>query len=153
MTPPRIRTAVAADLPRIVELVHEHAAYEKAAPPAPGLAERLAPLLFGPEADPALRILVVETEGGVLVGYAALSTEFAFWDGRHYLHMDCLYLAGATRGQGLGTAVMDAVRAYAESRGLGQVQWQTPDWNEGAIRFYDRLGARSRGKLRFTWDL
>jgi hypothetical protein len=29
------------------------------------------------------------------------------------------------------------------------VQWQTPAWNEGAIRFYDRIGAVSKEKLRF----
>jgi RimJ/RimL family protein N-acetyltransferase len=42
------------------------------------------------------------------------------------------------------------VTAEARALGLTEVQWQTPSWNEGAIRFYDRLGARARAKTRFT---
>ncbi|MGP3950192.1 hypothetical protein [Streptomyces sp. 7N604] len=40
----------------------------------------------------------------------------------------------------------------AEARGLGltEVQWQTPAWNEGAARFYERLGARAKEKLRYS---
>ncbi|SCK59058.1 hypothetical protein H180DRAFT_05647 [Streptomyces sp. WMMB 322] len=34
--------------------------------------------------------------------------------------------------------------------GLGEVQWQTPSWNEGAIRIYDRPGTTRQDKARFT---
>ncbi|MGW1911840.1 N-acetyltransferase family protein [Streptomyces sp. NPDC002076] len=44
----------------------------------------------------------------------------------------------------------DAVVAEARRLGLAQVQWQTPAWNEEAVRFYDRLGARATEKLRYT---
>ncbi|MFI8104954.1 GNAT family N-acetyltransferase [Streptomyces sp. NPDC086023] len=148
---PPVRPAVAADLPRIVGLIREHAAYERAEPPAPGLADRLRPLLFGTERDPCLTVLVAEDTDGELLGYAALATEFAFWDGARHLHMDCLYLTEAARGRGLGAALMAAVRDHARSLGLAEVQWQTPEWNTGAIAFYDRLGARSRPKQRYTW--
>ncbi|MCX4819308.1 GNAT family N-acetyltransferase [Streptomyces sp. NBC_01142] len=46
--------------------------------------------------------------------------------------------------------LMDAVTAEALALGLDEVQWQTPSWNEGAITFYDRLGASSKERLRFT---
>jgi len=42
-----VRRARAGDLPDLVALIAEHAVYEKAEPPADGLAERLEPLLFG----------------------------------------------------------------------------------------------------------
>ncbi|MFJ3973991.1 GNAT family N-acetyltransferase [Streptomyces sp. NPDC090021] len=64
--------------------------------------------------------------------------------------MDCLYLAAAARGQGLGAALVDGVTGLARELGLEQVQWQTPEWNEGAIRFYDRLGAASDPEFRYT---
>jgi RimJ/RimL family protein N-acetyltransferase len=32
------------------------------------------------------------------------------------------------------------------------VQWQTPTWNEPAIRFYQRLGAKSKQKVRFFFS-
>lgn len=143
-----IRRARVGDLPRLVELIHEHVAYEKSAPRPADLAGRLGPQLFAEDAR--LWVLLAETPDGAVAGYAACSAEFAFWDARHYLHMDCLYLAEEARGHGLGAALMDAVADLARELGLDHVQWQTPDWNEGAIRFYDRLGAAGMPKRRYT---
>ncbi|MFF5444098.1 GNAT family N-acetyltransferase [Streptomyces sp. NPDC012888] len=143
-----VRAARPEDLPRLVELIHEHVAYEKAAPRAAGLAERLGPQLFAPDAR--LWALIAEDAEGTAVGYAACSAEYSFWDARHYLHMDCLYLAEGARGQGLGQDLVRAVAELAREVGAEQVQWQTPDWNEGAIRFYDRLGATGLPKRRYS---
>ncbi|WP_017600570.1 GNAT family N-acetyltransferase, partial [Nocardiopsis lucentensis] len=85
-----------------------------------------------------------------VVGYATCSPEVSTWDGCEYLHMDCLFLRDGTRGAGLGARIMDAVADTARGLGLTEVQWQTPVWNEDAIRFYDRLGARAKEKLRYT---
>ncbi|MFE7095123.1 GNAT family N-acetyltransferase [Streptomyces erythrochromogenes] len=145
---PVIRRARVGDLPRLVELIHEHVAYEKSAPRPGDLAGRLGPRLFAE--DSRLWVLLAENADGVVAGYAACSAEFAFWDARDHLHMDCLYLAAAARGQGLGAALMEGVTELARELGLEQVQWQTPDWNEGAIRFYDRLGAASNPKFRYA---
>ncbi|MGW8766758.1 N-acetyltransferase family protein [Streptomyces sp. NPDC055815] len=144
-----VRHAHPEDLPRIVELITEHAAYEKAAPPAPGLADRLAGLLFGPE-RPRLRCFVAVLPDGTLAGYATCAPELSTWDGTEYLHMDCLYLTEPSRGHGLGPLLMTALRTEARSLGLPELQWQTPAWNEDAIRFYDRLGATSKEKRRYT---
>nr|WP_240982600.1 GNAT family N-acetyltransferase [Streptomyces sp. S3(2020)] len=134
-------------MPEVVALIAEHAVYEKAEPPAPGLADRLRPLLFG-SPEPRLRCLVAELDGSV-VGYATCSTEVSTWDGAEYLHMDCLFLRDGHRGLGIGESLMAAVRDEARALGLGQVQWQTPAWNDGAIRFYGRIGAKSKDKRRF----
>ncbi|MGW2302527.1 N-acetyltransferase family protein [Streptomyces sp. NPDC001809] len=147
--PALVRHARPEDLPRVVELIAEHAAYEKAAPPAPGLEERLAGLLFGP-APARLRCLVAPLPDGTLAGYATCAPELSTWDGTEYLHMDCLYLTASSRGHGLGPLLMTAVRAEAADLGLTKIQWQTPAWNEGAIRFYDRLGATPKEKLRYS---
>ncbi|WP_371676109.1 N-acetyltransferase family protein [Streptomyces sp. NBC_01276] len=146
---PTVRPARPQDLPRLVELIHEHVAYERSAPRPPGLADRLGPQLFAQDAR--LWVLLAEAPDGEVAGYAACSEEFAFWDARSYLHMDCLYLAEDARGHGLGAALMAAVADLARERGLAHVEWQTPDWNEGAIKFYDRLGAASHPKRRYAW--
>ncbi|MFJ3837323.1 N-acetyltransferase family protein [Streptomyces sp. NPDC054904] len=148
---PAVRPARPDDLPRLVELIHEHIAYERSAPRPPGLAARLGPLLFVEE--PRQWVLLAETPEGSVVGYAACAAEFSFWDARHHLHMDCLYLADGARGHGLGRALMDGVAALARELGLDHVEWQTPDWNEGAIRFYDRLGANGLPKRRYGWPV
>ncbi|GAA1924304.1 hypothetical protein GCM10009837_57030 [Streptomyces durmitorensis] len=149
---PRVRHARPADLPRIVELIAEHAAYEKGTPPAPGLEQRLDALLFGVP-DPRLRCLVAELPGGDVVGYATCAPEISTWDGSEYLHMDCLFLRDGHRGLGIGELLTDAVAAQARALGLTEVQWQTPAWNEGAIRFYGRIGADAKEKLRFAWQV
>jgi GNAT superfamily N-acetyltransferase len=150
---PVVRRAEPADLPRVAELAALHARYERAAPPAEDLAARLATLLFDSAADtPAsrLRCLVAELPGGEIVGYATCAPEVSTWDACEYLHLDCLFLVPGHRGLGVGGLLMDAVLAEARALGLTEIQWNTPAWNEGAIRFYDRLGARAKEKLRYS---
>ncbi|GAA1365490.1 GNAT family N-acetyltransferase [Streptomyces beijiangensis] len=147
---PYVRRARPADLARIGELIAEHAAYEQATPPPEGSLERLGAALFDLPDEPRIRCLVAEGPEGEIVGYATCAPEFSTWQGREYLHMDCLYLCPGQRGLGLGARLMEAVVAEARALGIGEVQWQTPEWNEGAIRFYDRTGARSSRKLRYS---
>ena len=146
---PHVRHAGRADLPAVAELAARHAQYEKAAPLRHDLPDRLAALLFDTPA-PRLRCLVAELPDGDLVGYATCSPELSTWEGREYLHMDGLFLLPGHRRLGLGVLLMDAVAAEARARGLDEVQWQTPVWNDGAIRFYDRIGARARQKVRYS---
>ncbi|MGX1881490.1 N-acetyltransferase family protein [Streptomyces sp. NPDC055287] len=145
-----VRLARPADLPHVVELAAEHAAYEQAAPPPADLAARLTGLMFGP-GTPRLHCLVAELPDGRLAGYATCAPEVSTWEGREYLHMDCLFLRAEHRGLGLGPLMMDAVAARARALGIDEIQWQTPVWNEGAIHFYSRLGAQAREKVRYTW--
>jgi GNAT superfamily N-acetyltransferase len=144
----RVRRARVADLPHVAELAAEHAAYEKAAPPPPDLARRLETLLFGTNA-PRLRCFVAELNDGEIIGYASCAPEVSTWDGAEYLHMDCLFLRDGHRGLKVGPLLVEAVVAEARALGIGQVQWQTPTWNVDAIRFYDRLRAHGKERMRF----
>ena len=76
--------------------------------------------------------------------------DFSTWTGRRFLHLDCLFVRQDCRGSGIGAALLYAVRAYAAARSLSEVQWQTPDWNEDAARFYRRQGASMLRKSRFV---
>ncbi len=143
-----MRRARAGDLDEVVRLVGEHAAYERSAAPAAGLAARLDGLLFGSGA-PRLRCFVAELGSGEIVGYATCAPEVSTWDGAEYLHMDCLFLRDGHRGLGLGPRLVEAVVEEAQALGCDHVQWQTPAWNEDAVRFYERIGARATEKLRF----
>ena len=53
-----------------------------------------------------------------------------------------LALAGAGIGYSVGKSVV--------VEGLIEVQWQTPAWNLGAVRFYERLGAVGPVTIRFS---
>ena len=87
------------------------------------------------------------------MGYATWSLEFSTWRAAEYVHVDCLYLDASCRGQGLGRCVMESIAQRAAVLGATHLEWQTPEWNEDAARFYDSLGARSAVKRRFTWPL
>ena len=131
-------------------LVREHALFERAAPPDRELAGRLEPLLFSPA--PRLHAIVAQGDGG-LAGYATASLEVSTWKASEFLHLDCLYLRPGARGAGVGRRLLDRVRVLARELGVLEVQWQTPDWNDDAVRFYERQGAVYRDKKRFTLDV
>jgi Acetyltransferase (GNAT) family/SnoaL-like domain len=84
-----------------------------------------------------------------VIGYATCTTEFATWSAGEYLHMDTLYIDDAYRNHGTGRLLMNAITTHASHLGLSEVQWQTPDWNTDAIRFYERIGATATTKTRF----
>ena len=138
------------DLEALQLLIREHALFERAAAPDGELVRRLESLLFSP--PPRLHAIVAEDEDG-LAGYATASLEVSTWQASEFLHLDCLYLRPGARGAGIGSRILDRVRALALELGVAEVQWQTPDWNDDAVRFYERQGAVYRDKKRFTLDL
>jgi len=145
-----LRPAEPADLPQLVALCAEHAAFEQAPFVENGQAARLAGYLFGPR--PAAYCLVVSRVTQVL-GYATYMPEFSTWDAAYYLHLDCLFLRPELRGQGVGRQLLRAVAGEAKRLGCFQVQWQTPEFNAPAIAFYQRQGAQGKNKVRFYFDL
>jgi GNAT superfamily N-acetyltransferase len=144
-----VRRATSEDLPRVVELITAHAEYENCAISVTGLATRLADTLIEPQTRAACFVAEIDTSPSCVIGYATCTTEFATWSATEYLHMDTLYIDDAYRNHGTGRLLMNAITTHASHRGLSEVQWQTPDWNTDAIRFYERVGATATSKARF----
>ncbi|PTT23638.1 GNAT family N-acetyltransferase [Acidovorax sp. HMWF029] len=140
-----LRPALAADAGELARLCAAHAAYEQIPYGADGHAERLAQALEAGRLNAWLVYL-----HGQAVGYASATLDYATLTARPFLHLDCLYLDPAARGLGLGPALLDAAVCRARALGCEHLQWQTPLWNDGAIRFYDRLGATRLAKQRYT---
>ncbi len=134
------------DLQDLVTLCKEHCAYERATWQELDQISRLEDTFIDSE---SAWCWVVESDGG-LVGYATASTELSTWHAQRYLHLDCLFLQEAHRGQGLGRRLMRRVAATAVEHQAINLQWQTPSWNTSAVGFYDSLGAQATPKLRFT---
>lgn len=143
-----LRPACAADALVLARLCCAHAAHERMPHLGVGHAERLADALVAGRLRAWLGLL----EGEPL-GYASATLDFSTLAARPFLHLDCLYLQPAARGQGLGGELLAAVVRAARALGCEQLQWQTPVWNADAIRFYDRLGATRLEKQRFTLAL
>ena len=72
---------------------------------------------------------------------------------RPFLYLEDLVVTDAARGMGVGEALLAAVAAEAVARGASRLEWAVLDWNEGALRFYRRLGARPQTEwLRYSLD-
>ncbi|MDQ1229695.1 GNAT family N-acetyltransferase [Sphingomonas sp. SORGH_AS_0879] len=139
-----IRLATGADAEAMLPLIRSHASYEHGRASVSEAALRSA--LDGTSAPLSAWIAI---PGRKLVGYASATVDFSTWTGRPFLHLDCLFVQDRCRGLGVGARLLEAVRAHAVERELAEMQWQTPDWNHDAIRFYRREGALFLPKARF----
>ncbi len=138
------------DLEQFITLCELHAQYEKAEYSAAGKLEKLQKVFFSD--SPKLFGLVVES-GSELKGFATYMTQYSTWNAEEYVYLDCLFLVEEIRAKGIGKNLMTRVKQEAKRLGCTLIQWQTPDFNEGAIRFYKRLGAKSKDKKRFYWNI
>lgn len=145
-----ILRATHADVPELMAICAEHAAFERLPHAAGARADALADALQG--TPPRLHAWLARVDATV-VGYASATVDFSTLDGASYLHMDCLYVRAPWRNRAIGHELWDRVLAHATTLRCAAVQWQTPAWNEGAARFYRRLGAGEYAKLRYVLPL
>ena len=145
-----VRPVELGDLDQLVDLCAAHAAFERSTLPAPN-ANRLVAALF--DAPARLFAWVAVDTHRQLAGYASATIDYSTWWASDFIHLDCLYVREGMRGQSIGHRLLSAARDYALSRGLKQMQWQTPDWNIDAQRFYERFGPRRSTKVRYALDL
>jgi GNAT superfamily N-acetyltransferase len=134
------------DAVTLATLCAEHACYEQLPACPVDHAQRLHALL---ERQEAILHAWIAWNRGEAVGYAAATIDVATLSGTRYLHLDCLYLVERWRARGIGRQLFEVVAAFARAQGVAEIQWQTPDWNHGAIRFYQGLGASMQAKQRF----
>jgi GNAT superfamily N-acetyltransferase len=137
-TPFTLRPAAPADLTAIVGLIRELADFEHLSHLVVVTPESLQPHLFGDK--PAAEAVVAEVQGRV-VAFALFFTNFSTFLGRPGLYLEDLYVQPAHRGAGLGKALLQHLGALAVERGCGRFEWSVLDWNENAIRFYEKMGA------------
>lgn len=135
----RIRPAERADVPLILDLIRALAEYERAPDKAIGTAEALEEHVFGER--PAAEVLIAET-GGEAVGFALFFTTFSTWLCRPGLWLEDLFVLPAHRAAGVGRALLERLAQLAIERGCARMEWVALDWNEPALGFYARLGAR-----------
>lgn len=142
-----IRDFQEADIHNLIQLCAKHAAHEQCDYDATDKSDLLKNVLLCP--SPCITCWIVEIKNTV-AGYATFTFDFSTWSARRFLHLDCLYLEEIYRGFGIGEAIMKKIIEVAKAKDCVNVQWQTPDFNEKAIRFYKRIGATYLSKKRFS---
>ena len=141
-----IRPAVPADVPLIQELIRGLAQYEHLLDVCVGTEEDLREHLFG--ARPYCEVLIAEGDAGP-AGFALFFHNYSTFLARPGIYLEDLFVLPARRGAGVGHALLQRLAAIARERGCGRLEWAVLDWNEPAIGFYKRLGA----KLLDDWTI
>ncbi len=132
-----IRRAEARDVPRMLELVHELALFERAPQEVTVTVDHMRDAGFG--SDPVWVGWVAESEG-VIVGMAVCYERYSTWKGRR-LYLEDIVVTESARGMRIGEKLFRQCAAYAVEKDYSGMLWQVLDWNVDAQRFYDRFGA------------
>lgn len=147
----KIRKATKEDMPEVLNLIHELAVFENEPDAVEISVEDLETEGLGNA--PLFQCLVAE-KNDEIVGTALFYYRFSTWKGRS-LHLEDLIVKASERSKGIGEALYKKVMEFALEKGIKRVAWEVLDWNEGAIRFYERTGAQVMSEWRvvhFTQD-
>jgi GNAT superfamily N-acetyltransferase len=136
--PFKLRAAELRDVDAIVQLIRDLAEFEKLSHLLQVTPEKLRPQLFGER--PVAEAMVAEV-GDEVVAFALFFANFSTFLAQPGLYLEDLYVKPAHRGQGIGEAMLIRLGRLAVERGYGRFEWSVLDWNENAIRFYQRMGA------------
>lgn len=142
----RIRPATRADLPLLLALIKELAAFEQAGDRVRATESLLEESMFG---SPRRAEAVLGFLGDEPAGFAVFYHSFSTYLGRGCLHLEDLFVRPERRKGGIGRVFLGYVARVARSRRCGLMEWSSLHWNEEARRFYRRLGARDEERWMY----
>lgn len=135
----KIRRAEKMDCPAMLELIRELAIYEKAPDEV-----TVDPLHFeqsGFGSNPVWWAFVVENQEKKVVAFALYYIRYSTWKGQ-VMYLEDILVTEALRGQGIGKLLIEQLIQEAKEKGFKRMTWQVLDWNEPAINFYKKFGAK-----------
>ena len=133
-----IRQAIEADVPLILSFIKGLAEYERLAHEVVTDEETLRNSLFGDRAY--AEVLFAELEEPV--GFAIFFHSFSTFIGKPGIYLEDLFIKPEARGKGVGKALMEHLAKLALERGCARFEWAVLNWNDPAIEFYRRIGAK-----------
>jgi len=142
----KIRMAVKEDCPRLLELVQELAAYEKAPNEVTVTLNHFVESGFGE--NPVWWGFVASTpnpfstngEGEIIQGFALYYIRYSTWKGQA-MYLEDILVTDEMRGKGIGKLLFDRLIEEAKEKKFNRIIWQVLDWNEPAINFYKKYNA------------
>jgi GNAT superfamily N-acetyltransferase len=134
----QIRRALPEDCPRLLELVHELADYEKAPQEVTVSAAHFTESGFGP--NPVWWSFVV-TVNDRIEGFALYYIRYSTWKGQR-MYLEDIIVTEEMRGKGLGKLLFERLLEEMKEKKFSGMVWQVLDWNEPAIKFYKKYQAK-----------
>ncbi|MGH9871763.1 MAG: GNAT family N-acetyltransferase [Pyrinomonadaceae bacterium] len=136
--PLRIQEATQEDVPLILNFIRELAEYEKELARVTATEEVLRTTLFGTRAYAESVIVYFGEEPAALAIYFFSYSSFT---GLPNLYLEDIFVRPKFRGLGVGKELLSFLARRAGERGCGRMEWSVLNWNESAIKFYEKLGA------------
>ena len=133
-----IRPGLKSDLPRVLELVKELALFERAPHEVTNTVALMEQDGFG--AAPIYGLFVAENENGI-VGISLYYWRYSTWKGKR-LYLEDIIVTEKERGSGIGKLLFDRTMQKAIEENCSGMMWQVLEWNEPAIKFYKKYGAK-----------
>jgi GNAT superfamily N-acetyltransferase len=134
-----VRRATREDAETLLDLVDALADYEELSRPTADARARLVAHGFGER--PRFEVFLAFV-GAKAVGYTISFETYSSFLALPTFYLEDLFVLPDHRKIGAGYALfMNCVRE-AQARGCGRMEWQVLDWNQLAIGFYERLGAK-----------
>jgi len=137
-----IRTGAENDLPQILELVKELAAFEKSTGEVEVTVAEMLNWGFGKEK--LFDFFVLEKEK-VIVGMALYYYKYSTWKGK-CLFLEDIIVTEKERKNGYGKLLFNEVVKIAKKEKVRRMEWQVLDWNKPAIEFYKKYSSNFDGE-------
>lgn len=134
----KIRPARKEDAATLLSLLDGLADYEELPRPDEGARTRLTEHGFGPQ--PKFEVFLAEVNGKA-AGYTISFETYSTFLARPTFYLEDLFVLPEYRKLRVGLALFKNCVRQARQRECGRMEWQVLDWNENAIKFYERLGA------------
>jgi GNAT superfamily N-acetyltransferase len=135
----KVRAAQPQDLPVIHELIGELADYEQLRSQMVGKIDDLRRHLFN---EPRFAHALIADWEGTPGGFALYFFNYSTFLCRPGLYLEDLFVRPVHRGRGLGLALLKELERLARELNCGRFEWAVLDWNQPAIDFYHRFGAK-----------
>lgn len=132
----RLREAIPGDEADIHSLIVELAIYEREPDAVINTPANLRRDLFE---ERICHALILE-DAGQVIGFALYYFGYSTWKGKT-IYLEDLYVKTDSRQAGAGSMLFDAVVQKGKEAGVKRMDWQVLEWNESAIRFYEKKNA------------
>jgi GNAT superfamily N-acetyltransferase len=76
------------------------------------------------------------------VGFALYFYNYSTFKGKKGLYLEDLFVLETYRSQGIGNQLFEFLRKKAKDENCGRMEWVCLDWNQNAIDFYIKKGAK-----------
>lgn len=133
-----IRWAMPQDMQAVLNLIKELAVFENEPQAVVISVEDLIRDGFGD--FPLFHTLVAEVEHKI-IGMALFYTRYSTWKGKT-IHLEDLIVTEEFRGTGVGFVLYQSVIQQGFDMGVRRIEWNVLDWNQSAIKFYEKSGAK-----------